>query len=128
MTSQSPKPVTHIYREINKGRYKSVRHFQLEDVKNGILQLAETINISENRNCALSKPEYWLKIKQGKNWDKKCLTGLFKTKIINVYKGDSDKRKHLILFVFSDYGGTLKVYYFKNYFTFDLSNVMQFIN
>jgi len=42
-------------------------------LKTGILQLAETINISENRNCALSNPEYWLKIKQGKNWDKKLL-------------------------------------------------------
>ncbi len=121
-------PIIHIYKEVNKGKFKSVKHYELSEVKNGILQLAESINISENRNCALSMPVYWLKIKEGKNWSKKCLTGLFKTNIKSVYKGDRDKRKHLIIFKYSDDEETLMIYYFKNYFTGDLSKVLQFIN
>ena len=126
-THQVPPPVIHVYKEVNKGKYKSTKHFELEEVKNGTSQLSEMINISKNRNFALSMPDYWLKIRQGNKWSKKALTGLFKTNKRFVYKGDQNLRQHLILFKFSDDAETLTVYYFKNYFTGDLSKVLPFI-
>jgi len=127
MATHIPKPIVHIYKEVNKGKYKSVRHFELVEVINGQPQLSTLINISKNQNCALSMPVYWLKVKQGKNWSK-CITGLFKTDFKNIYKGDVNKRTHLLVFKFDDEVDTLTVFYFKNYYTNDLSKVLPLIN
>lgn len=121
------KPIIHIYKEVNKGKFKSVKHFDFVSVENGTNQLSESLNVSVNRNCALSLPDFWLKIRQGKKWSK-CVTGLFKTNIKNIYKGDVNKRTHLLIFKFNAEVDTLTVYYFKNYFTADLSKVFPFIN
>jgi len=121
-------PIIHIYKEVNKGKYRSVKHFELIEAKNGISLLSKLINISKNRNCALSMPDYWLKVKQGKNWSKRCLTGLFKTPIKNLYKGDHNKRQNLLIFKFNDEVDTLRVYYFKNYYTNELSKVLPLID
>ena len=126
MATQIQKPITHIFKEINKGKHRSVKHFELIEVINGNSLLSELLNISVNRNCALSMPDFWLKIRQGNKWSK-CITGLFKTDIQTIYKGDVDKRKHLVIFKFSN-EDTLTVYYFKNYFTNDLTNVLPLIN
>ena len=72
-------------------------------------------------------PDYWLKIRQGNKWSN-CITGLFKTNVTNVFKGDIDHKKHLVIFKFSDSNQTLNVYYFQNYYTKDLSNVFELIN
>ena len=121
-------PIIHVYNEVNKGKYKSTKHFELVEVINGKSQLSEMINLSKDRKFALSTPEYWLKTRQGNKWSKKALTGLFKTNRRFVYKGDENHRQHLLLFKFSDNAGTLTVYYFKNYYTSDLSKVLPFIN
>ncbi len=126
MATHKPKPVTHIYKEINKGKYRSVKHFELAEVLNGTSLLSELINISKNRNCAMSMPDFWLKIRQGAKWSN-CITGLFKTNKLDFYKGDHNKKQNLLIFKFSD-ADTLTVYYFKNYFTNDLSNVLPYIN
>jgi len=126
MATQTPQPVTHIYKEINVGKHLSVKHFELAEVLNGNPQLSELINISKNRSYALSMPEYWLKIRQGAKWSK-CITGLFKTAKRDLFKGDCDKKEHLLIFKFSD-TDILTVFYFKNYYTRDLSDVIQFIN
>jgi len=126
MATQTPQPVTHIYKEVNKGKYRSVKHFELVKVLNANSQLSDLINISKNRNCALSMPDFWLKIRQGNKWSN-CITGLFKTDIQNIYKGDVNKRKHLLIFKFND-EVTLTVYYFENYFTNDLSNILPLID
>lgn len=126
MATQTPQPVTHIYKEVNKGKHLSVKHFELAEVLNGNSQLSELINISKNRNCAMSMPDYWLKIRQGAKWSK-CITGLFKTGNKNLFKGDRDKKQHLLIFKFSD-ADILTVFYFKNYYTRDLSDVIKLIN
>lgn len=126
MATQTPKPVTHIFKEVNRSKFLSVKHFELTSVSNGNSQLSELINISKNRNCAMSMPDYWLKIRQGPKWSK-CITGLFKTAKQDLYKGDHNKRQHLLIFKFSD-ADTLTIYYFKNYFTTDLTKVLPFIN
>ena len=120
-------PITHVFSEINEGKYKSVKHYELINVQNGTTQLSQLINISKNQNCAQSMPNYWLKIKNGKKWSN-CITGLFKTGVSNIYKGDKDRKKNLIVFKFSDNAKTLTAFFFKNYYTKDLSKVLSIIN
>jgi len=127
MVTNIPQPIIHIYKEVNKGKYKTTKHFELVEVINGKSQLSEMINLSKNRNYALSMPDYWLKIRQGKKWSKN-ITGLFKTNVKFVYWGDYNFRQNLILFKFSINAETLTIYYFYNYFTNDLSNVLPFLN
>ena len=121
------KPITHVFSEINEGKFKSVKHYELKEVKNGTTQLTEGLNISKDRNCAQSIPDYWLKIKNGKKWSS-CITGLFKTGVKNIFKGDKDHKRHLIVFKFSDNAKTLTAYFFKDYYTNDLSDVLPIIN
>ena len=116
------KPITHVFSEINEGKYKSVKHYELIEVKNGTTQLSEQINISKDRNCAKSMPDYWLKIKNGNKWSK-CITGLFKTGLKDIYRGDVDRKKHLVVFRFTDDASVLIIYYYENYYTDDLSNL-----
>lgn len=120
------QPIKHVYTEINKGKYKSVNHFELVRVKNGKPLLSKLLNLSKNQHFALSTPDYWLKARQGNKWSK-CITGLFRTDYKNIYKGDIDKRKHLLLFKYNVEGGELIIYYFKNYYTNDLSKVLTYI-
>ena len=123
MSSNLRQPIVHVFKEINEGKYKSVKHYDLIEVNNGTSQLTEQINISKDRNCAQSMPEYWLKVKQGKKWSN-CITGLFKTGYNYIYKGDLKRKKHLIVIRFSAGAKTLTAYVFKDYYTVDLSNVL----
>ncbi len=126
MATQTPTPVIHVFKEINEGKYKSVKHYELQEVINGTTLLSNQINISKNRKCALSIPDYWLKIKQGKNWSR-CLTGLFKTGVSLIYKGDINHKKHLVLFKFSSNASTQTIHYYKGYYTKDLSKTLPVI-
>lgn len=116
-------PTTHIYKEINEGKYASVKHYEIQKTINGVNQLSKLLNISKNRNCAQSMPMYWLKIRTEKKWSN-CITGLFSTSEKNIFKGDTDKKKNLVLFKFSDNAKTLTVYLYPNYYTTDLSNLL----
>jgi len=127
MATQTPIPIIHIYEEVNKGKYKTTQHYNLTEVINGVNQISDKLNISVNRNCALSTPLFWLKIHNGKKWITPFLTGLFKTKNPNIYYGDIDKRKHLLIFVFNQNKDSLKIFFFKNYYTKDLNQIAHFI-
>lgn len=127
MATQIPTPIIHLYKEVNTGKYKTTQHFDLIEIRNGKNHISEKINISINRNCALSMPLFWLKVHNGKKWITPFLTGLFKTKNPNVYYGDTNKRTHLLLFVFSDNRQDLKIYFFQNYYTKNLNNLERFI-
>lgn len=120
-------PITHVYNEINIGKYKSVKHYELIEVKNGTTQLSNLINISKDRNCAQSMPTYWLKIRQGNKWSR-CITGLFKTSCPGVYNGDLQKKKHLIIFQFKDDINKLIVYVFNGYFTSEIRGIIKLLN
>jgi len=119
-------PVTYIFKEINIGKYTSVKHYELVSFNGTTNRLSPELNISKNRDCAQSTPNYWLKIKQGKKWSG-WLTGLFKTDSSNTFRGDLEKKKHLLLFRFTKDAQVLTVCYFENYFARDLSNVLHFI-
>lgn len=126
--SNLAKPTIHIFKEYNVGKYKSVKHYELITVLNGVSKLSNEVNVSKNRNFAKSMPDYWIKLKEGNKWSKNNLTGLFKTSENLTYKGDSEKKKNLLIFKFSDLGSTLTVYYFDNYYTVDLTSVFEHIN
>ncbi len=128
MATQTQKPNVYVFNEINIGKYKGVKHYELNEQTTSSEKLGRYLNISVNRKFALSNPDYWVKVKEGKKWKTHCLTGLFKTNFKEVYKGDADRKKHLLLFKFVDNQTKVIVYYFENYFTNDLSNVSQQIN
>lgn len=124
MTATKKKHTVHTYREINNGKYKTTKHYELIDKKNKNFLLSEKINISKDRNFAKSSPVYWLKIREGRKWSKN-ITGLFDTKEKFIYWGDQDLRKHLIIFKFSYDAKTLTIFYFKNYYTNNLTRILK---
>ncbi|MDN3664461.1 hypothetical protein ACFFU1_14210 [Algibacter miyuki] len=118
MATQTPQPVTHVYKEINEGKYKSVKHYELQKCSANPV-FSNLINISVNQNCAQSMPVFWLKIREGNKWTK-YITGLFKTSKKNVYKGDTQRKRNLVVFRFSEDYSTLTIEFYQNYYTTDL--------
>lgn len=120
-------PIIHVYKEINEGKYKTTKHYLIDEVVNGKLLLSENLNINLNRDFAKSSPDYWLHIRTSK-WIR--LTGLFFDSSNNIYRGDKGQnnvKEDLILVRFFDNKRTMTVYYFKNYYTNDLKNVIHLI-
>ncbi|WP_282031711.1 hypothetical protein [Winogradskyella eximia] len=122
-TQKIPQHTTYVYKEINLGKYKSTRHYELFSLDKPLNKLSKLINVSKDRQCAKSSPLYWFKIKQGKKYSK-WLTGLFKTEIPYIFEGDLDHKKHLILFHFKEDTNTLVIKYFEGYYTKDLRNLL----
>ncbi|MEH6769454.1 hypothetical protein [Maribacter arcticus] len=127
MTTATPRPIVHVFKECNIGKFKTTRHYELETVSNGTNQLTDLINISKDRNCAQSMPEYWIQIRDGNKWKKPRLTGLFKTGANLIFKGDTQKRTNLVLFKFSDDAETLTIYFYSNYYTKDITTLLNTI-
>lgn len=127
MATQIPNPIFHVYGEINEGKYKTVKHYELAHIINGEQYLPDIINISIDRSFAKSSPKYWLKFKTGNRWGK-CETGLFKTDYKNIYSGDLNKKQHLLIFWLSDNAESIQIEYYNDYFTHDLSNILSRFN
>jgi hypothetical protein len=127
MTTATPKPIVHIFKEYNIGKFKATKYYQLETVSSGTNQLTDIINISKDRNCAQSLPEYWIQIRDGNKWKKLRLTGLFKTSANLIFKGDTQKRMNLVLFKFSDNAETLTIYFYSNFYTRDITTLLNTI-
>ena len=124
-TGNIPKPSTHIYQEINEGKFKTTKHYQLVEVENGTQKLTDLINIVVDRGFAKSAPAFWLKIRNGKRWAN--FTGLFKTSTPGLYfadKGNNNRKEDLLIVKLSNYERDLTVYYFKGYYTANLSEVL----
>ncbi|WP_040254132.1 hypothetical protein [Psychroserpens mesophilus] len=127
MRTATPKPIVHIFKEYNIGKFKTTRHYKLEKVLNGSNQLTDIINISKDRNCAQSMPDYWLQVREGKRWKKPRLTGLFRTGKNFIYKGDTDNRTNLVLFKFSESAEALTIYFYSNFYTKDITSLLNTI-
>ena len=128
-TGNIPKPTIHIYKEINRGKFKTTKHYQLVEVENGTQKLSDLINVVVDRGFAKSAPNFWLKIRNGKRWEN--FTGLFKTTTPGFYfadKGNNNRKEDLLIVKLSNYERDLTVYYFKGYYTANLSEVLKFIN
>lgn len=127
MATYTHAPIIHVYREINIGKYKTTRHYELVEVKGGENQLTNKLNLSKDRKCAKSDPTYWLQIRKDNAWVKPRLTGLFK---INnkLFHGDTQKKKNLLLFKFDEYKNELTVYYFVDHYTKNFIQLEQYFN
>ncbi|RTY94327.1 hypothetical protein EKL32_11255 [Flavobacterium sp. GSN2] len=124
-----PKPTIHVYKEINEGKFKTTKHYEIVEVENGTKKLSDLININADRGFAKSTPNFWLKIIVGKRWVN--FTGLFKTSTPETYyadKGSNNRKEDLIIVKFLDNEKTVVIYYFKNYYTANLDTVLRFIN
>jgi len=113
-------PIVHKYKEINVGKYKSVLHFELVDV-DGKQFLTNFLNISQDRQFAKSRPNYWVKTHNGKKWSNP-ITGLFKTRAEgNVYFGDLERKKHLIVVSLENTKNSTEmvVYVYQNWYPFN---------
>lgn len=124
-----PKPTLHVYKEINEGKFKTTKHYEIVEVENGTKKLSDLININADRGFAKSAPNFWLKIRVGKRWVN--FTGLFKTSTAGIYyadKGSNNRKEDLIIVKFFDNEKTVIIYYFKNYYTANLDTVLKFIN
>lgn len=128
MATQIPQPIIHVYKEINDGKYISVRHYELQRTLNGTPLLSHLLNVSKDRMYAKSSPLFWVQTHNGKNWVKPRLTGLFKTPSKDTYIGDASDRKHLIIVKFLDEYDYMIVYYFKDFYTRDIKTILSFIN
>jgi len=110
------KPIIHIYKEINVGKFKSVRHFELIEC-NSKPKITGKINISLDRQYAQrSNPKYWLKTHNGNKWSNN-ITGLFQTGVTGVYLGDLNKRQHILFAKESEKG--FIVYVFPNFYPYN---------
>lgn len=122
-------PTVHVYNEINEGKFKGVKHYELIEVKNGTQILSNLLNIQKDRGFAKVNPTYWLKIRLVKKWQ--TLTGLFYTSVNYVFiadKGKDNTKEDLIIVQFKkDNQKALIVYYFKNYYTNDITKVIHLI-
>ncbi|MEH6658673.1 hypothetical protein [Leeuwenhoekiella marinoflava] len=123
MAAQTPNYHKCQFTEINPGKYRTVRHYEPQEGKmlKGIF--SNLINISNNRAFAKSTPEYWVKCKEGKKWGYP-VTGLFKTEVDNVFKGDLYHKTHLLIMHFSNDHSTVTAYLFPNYYTRDLAQLL----
>jgi hypothetical protein len=119
-----PTPVTHIFKEINKGKYATVKHYELIQVKNGNPILEHTVQLADNRAFAKSKPLYWFTHRKNNKWVKPFLTGLFATGKDKVYNGDIDNKTNLLFFIIDEVNGTLTVHYYKDYFTYEIESIL----
>ena len=127
MTTATSLPIIHVFKEYNIGKFKDTKHYELLTVTNGTNQLSEKINVSKDRKCAKSSPVYWLQIRENNKWKKPRLTGLFKTGVNLIFKGDTQKKKNLILFKFSEDAQTLTIYLYSNFYTKDLTQLLPII-
>ena len=128
-TGNVPKPTIHVYKEINEGKFKTTKHYQIVEVENGTQKLTDLINIVVNRGFAKSSPNFWLKIRNGKQWEN--FTGLFKTTIPSLYhadKGNNNRKEDLLIVKFSNSERDMKIYYFKGYYTANLSRILELIS
>ena len=124
-----PKPTIHVYKEINEGKFKTAKHYNIVEVKNGPPKLSDLINVVVDRGFAKSAPAFWLKIRNEKRWEN--FTGLFKTSTPGIYfadKGKNNRKEDLLIVKLSNYERNLTVYYFKNYYTANLTEVLRVIN
>lgn len=127
METKIPKPSIYFYKEINDGKNETVKHYELINQNTDNNNLTDKINISKDRGFANSHPIYWVKTQTYNKWSDVCLTGLFKTNITNLFKGDIDKKQNLLIAKFSDDGTRLIIYCFNNYYSRQIDHVLQYI-
>ncbi len=124
MNTNIPKPLICEFVEVNKGKHRTVRHFNPVKGKTSKGIFSNLINISNNRAYAKSNPKYWIKCREGNKWSRP-VTGLFKTKYSNVFFGDLDHKTSLLIMKFDNDDSTITAYLYQNYYTRDLEGLLR---
>lgn len=127
MSVQIPIPTILKFTEINIGKYKTTKHFDLV-YSNTKTPPTTKAHIVSDRQFAKSLPDYWLSYRVGKRW--KRVTGLFKVGKTSYFKGDigcNNIKEHLIIFKFGDDIRDITIYTFNNYYSKGVKSVINFI-
>jgi len=123
MATKNPKPIVHTFTILNSGEFKSVKHYSLKSIDGGKNQISNRINVQKDRKFAKSMPDYWLKKRLEKKWSAP-ITGLFQTKHKNIYHGDCNFKKHLLLVHITDDQDKITIFFYKGFFTLDRDNLI----
>ena len=106
------RPLVMVFEKDQQVNYKEVRHYNFVEGEN---LFSEKVHISKDRQFSKSKAKYWFRIREYNKWSN-CLTGLFPTSNGMVYYGDTERKKNLLIFIFSEYGERLNIYFFSNFY------------
>jgi hypothetical protein len=112
-TATIPVPDVMQFKLDTDKQFKEVRHYELIDGKE---TLSNKINIGINRGFSKALYTYSLKIRLGNKWSNQ-ITGLFPTHDPDIFYGDTNGKKNLVLIRFFNDGKRLKAYYFTDYYT-----------
>tara|TARA_R110000796_G_scaffold23036_1_gene66193 strand:+ start:1877 stop:2272 length:396 start_codon:yes stop_codon:yes gene_type:complete len=126
MVANIPHPQKSIYTEINIGKFKTTRHYDL--IQPNETAPTELINIVTDRQFAKSLPNYWLSYRESNKW--KRITGLFKVDGTKYHKGDKGRnnvKEHLILVYIDKETRTVILYTFIGYYSSDPTRAIQLI-
>jgi hypothetical protein len=119
-------PITNQFNEINTGKYLGTKHFELKQSTNNKEIISQKIRLAVNRSFAKSLPTYWLSFRPLNKWV--SITGLFKTSTPYYFKGDADKRKHLVIARVDEVNNMFILFYFKDYHTTDATTTKSIID
>lgn len=112
-----PVPIVMEFEQDNGVNFKEVKHYNLIQGKN---LLTHKVNLSINRGFSRANYIYSLRIRQSNKWSKQ-ITGLFSTEFPNVFHGDLNNKKHLLICHLLDNGQGLRFYLFRNYYPWHLN-------
>ena len=120
-TATIPVPDVMQFKLDTDKQFKEVRHYDLIDGKE---TLSNKINIGINRGYSKALYTYSLKIRLGNKWSNQ-ITGLFPTHDPDIFFGDTNGKKNLVLMRFLNDGQRLKVYYFRNFYTKRITDLLK---
>ncbi len=126
MTGNVPHPQIMRFSEINIGKFKTTKHFELIHNTTDTPD-TDKINVVNDRQFARSLPDYWLSYRLNNRWRR--ITGLFKVSNTEYYKGDKGRnnvKEHLIIVRLHD-KRLATVYTFKGYYSNDPTAAIQLI-
>lgn len=119
-------PIVNEFTEINVGKFKGTKHFELDNLKNVPKIITHKIRLAVNRSFAKSLPTYWLSFRPQNKWI--SITGLFKTSTPYYFKGDADHKKHLVICRVDEVNNTVILFYFENFYTRDAATIKSIID
>ena len=115
MKATQTQPKVLIFKEINIGKSKTVRYYELSEGNISNTPLTKDLRLADNRKFAKSNPKFWLSVRSPKKWITPNLTGMFPTKSEYLFFGDTNFKGNLILFKFIN-SHALKIVFYEGYY------------
>jgi hypothetical protein len=127
MGQNIPQPQILEFTEINIGKFKTTKHFELVQYSTETPE-TDKINIVKDRQFAQSLPDYWLSYRLNNRWRR--ITGLFKVGDSIYYKGDKGQnnvKECLVIAQIDNDSRTVIIYTFKGYYSSDPAAAIELI-